>query len=75
MIMPLVNIPGTNLFRDTNTMALVNLDSNGLEEYKSKRRFHESQKQEINTMKSEIASIKEDMSEIKMLMRQLMDKK
>ena len=31
--MPLVKIPGTTFVRDTNTMALINTDSVGLEEY------------------------------------------
>ena len=70
----LVPITGTNFVRDTNSMALMNKDSSGLEDYKMKRRLMASQKEEINTIKAEIDSIKSDVSEIKMLMRQLLDK-
>ena len=33
----LVQIPGTTLFRDTESMAIVNKDRNGLQEYYRKR--------------------------------------
>jgi hypothetical protein len=70
----LVQITGTNLYRDTETMALVNKDVSGLEEYNMKRRMLATQKEEINKVKSEIAGIKDDISEIKQLMLQLMGK-
>ena len=69
-----VQIPGTYFYRDTNSMALVNRDNAGLEEYKAKRRFAESQKQEINSIKKEMQSIKDDILEIKELVRQLLNK-
>jgi chaperonin cofactor prefoldin len=70
----LVQITGTNLYRDTETMAQVNKDDNGLKEYNMKRRMMATQKEEINKVKSEIAGIKEDISEIKQLMLKLMGK-
>jgi hypothetical protein len=70
----LVQITGTNLYRDTETMALVNKDVSGLDEYNMKRRMMATQKDEINKVKSEIAGIKNDISEIKQLMLQLMGK-
>jgi len=72
--MALVQIPGTELYRDTNTMALVSKDTSGLEEYNMKRRMIESQKREINKVMSEIDNIKNDMLEIKQLMLKLLDK-
>ena len=72
--MSLVQIPGTNYVRDTETMALINRDVNGLEEYKMKRRLISSQKEEINKVKSEIDSIKNDMVEIKSLILLLLEK-
>ena len=69
-----VQVEGTSYCRDINSMALINKDSAGLEEYKIKRRFAESQKQEINNIKKEMESIKGDISEIKELMRQLLNK-
>ena len=70
----LVQITGTSLYRDTETMALVNKDVSGLEEYNTKRRILTVQKNEINNIKTEIASIKNDMFEIKQLMLKLIEK-
>ena len=72
--MTIVKIPGTNLYRDTNSMALLNKDKTGLEDYKMKRRMMETQAHEINMVKSEINGIKEDMKELKSLMLRLLDK-
>jgi hypothetical protein len=72
--MSLIQIPGTNLFRDTDSMALVNKDINGLEEYNLKRKLLAVQKSEINTVKLDIQNIKNEMLEIKQLLLQLMDK-
>lgn len=69
-----IQIPGTNLYRDTETMALINKDVSGLEEYNMKRRMLETQKSEINKVKSEINGIKEEMTEIKSLLLKLLDK-
>jgi len=70
----LVKIPGTNFVRDTSSMALINKDVNGLEDYKVKRKMMATQKEEINNIKIEMDSIKSDVSEIKQLIRQLLDK-
>jgi hypothetical protein len=69
--MPLVKIPGTTFVRDTNTMALINTDSIGLEEYNFKSKLINNQKAEINTLKSEINDVKNDVKEIKQLLQQL----
>ena len=55
-------------------MALVNKDVAGLEEYRTKRKFAESQRQEINNLKKEMECIKGDVLEIKEMMRQLLNK-
>lgn len=70
----LVQITGTNLYRDTETMALVNKDVSGLEDYKMKRRLLATQKEEINKLKTELSDIKDDMTEIKQLMLKLIGK-
>ena len=62
--MAIVQIPGTNLYRDTTSMALLNKDKNGLEEYRMKRRMLETQAQEINRVKSEINGIKDELQEL-----------
>ena len=72
--MSIVQITGTKLVRDTKSMALVNTDANGLEDYKMKRRMLETQREEINKVKSEMDCIKNDLAEIKQLMIQLLGK-
>ena len=69
----LVEITGTKLVRDTENMALINKDINGLQEYHTKRKMAANQKEEINTIKSEINNIKNDMSEIKQLLFKLLE--
>ncbi len=69
-----LKVEGTSYFRDTKTNALVNRDVNGLEDYKAKRKYAESQRQEINNLKKEMDCIKNDVLEIKELMRQLLNK-
>lgn len=72
--MALVQIPGTKLVRDTTSMALINKDGAGLEDYTMKRKMLQTQREEINKVKSEIDDIKCDLSEIKHLMLQLLGK-
>ena len=70
----IVQIPGTTLVRDTNSMALINNDKNGLQEYYRKRNRLAAQEAEINNIKSDINSIREEMGDIKMLLVQLLEK-
>ena len=70
----LVQITGTKMIRDTESMALINRDINGLQEYQLKRKQAEGQRTEINTIKSEIKDIRGELGEIKTLMAQLLDK-
>jgi len=72
--MSLIPIPGTTMVRDTNSMALINRDLSGLQEYQNKRNFLASQRQEINRMKTDIADVKDDIKEIKLLILQLIGK-
>ena len=62
------------MVRDTESMALINKDINGLQEYQLKRRQAEGQRTEINTIKSEIKDIRSEMGEVKSLLTQLLDK-
>jgi hypothetical protein len=73
--MPLVKIPGTTFLRDTTTMALINTDQSGLEEYKLKSKLLNNQKAEINNIKSEINEIRNDVGMIKDLLLQLSTRK
>ena len=70
----LVQVTGTKMIRDTESMALINRDINGLEEYNLKRRMAATQKTEINNIKSEIKDIRSEMGEVKSLLTQLLDK-
>jgi len=70
----LIQIPNTTLVRDTNSMALINNDTNGLQEYYRKRNRLASQAAEINTMKSDINNIKEELGELKVLLMKLLEK-
>jgi hypothetical protein len=72
--MSLIPIPGTTLARDTNTMALINQDKNGLDDYLKKRNLMATRQQEINNMKSDINDLREDITEIKKLVMILIDK-
>lgn len=71
--MTIVKVQGTTFVRDTDTMALINRDVSGLEEYRMKRKMLETQRHEINNVKSEIAGMKNDMAEIKQLMIKLLE--
>lgn len=69
-----VQVTGTTFYRDTNSMALVNKDSAGLNDYMNKRKIAERQRDEINSVKKEMESIRNDMTEIKTIMLQLLNK-
>lgn len=72
--MPLVKIPGTTYIRDTKTMALINTDMSGLEDYKMKSKLITNQKTEINNIRNEINEVKDDVRIIKELLLQLSGK-
>jgi hypothetical protein len=70
----LVKVTGTNLVRDTSSMALINTDSESKNEYYNKLRMMKIQKEEINSVKTEIETIKQDMADIKTMMGKLLEK-
>lgn len=71
----LLQISGTpSLYRDLGSMAIINRDEAGLQEYHAKRNAMAAQKQEINNIKSDINGVKDDLQEIKKLMLQLLSK-
>ena len=72
--MALLPINGTYLYRDTESMALINKDISGAEDYKVKRKFAETQAQQINNVRVEMDNIKNDISDIKKLMVKLLEK-
>lgn len=72
--MAIVKVEGTTFVRDTKTMALINTDLSGLEDYKMKSALINNQKTEINKVKNEINEIKDDVRVIKELLMQLSGK-
>lgn len=70
----LVEIPGTKLVRDTNSMALINMDTAARDEYYAKVKILTNQKEEINKVKTEINDIKSELTTIKDLLIQLLQK-
>ena len=71
----LVKVPGTTFIRDTKTMALINVDNAGLEEYNFKKQLMGNQKEEINKIKNEINEVKDDIKVIKEMILQLSSRK
>jgi hypothetical protein len=72
--MAIVKVEGTTYVRDTKTMALINTDISGLEDYKMKSRLLTNQKNEINNIRNEINEVKNDINIIKELLLQLSGK-
>jgi hypothetical protein len=69
----LVKVTGTNMIRDTNSMALINTDNHERNEYLSKVRMMKNQKDEINNVKTEMAILKNDVAEIKQLLMKILE--
>jgi hypothetical protein len=70
----LVKVNNSTFVRDTNSMALMDIDMVSKNEYLTKVRMLQTQKEEINKVKSEIAIVKDDLQEIKHLLAQLISK-
>jgi hypothetical protein len=70
----LIPIPGTTLVRDTETMALINKDTTGQQEYYNRRNKMAAEKEQINIIKTEVQSLKDDVNDIKQLLNQILEK-
>tara|TARA_B100001989_G_C24537589_1_gene465413 strand:+ start:2103 stop:2306 length:204 start_codon:yes stop_codon:yes gene_type:complete len=53
-----------NLFRDENTGAIINMDSNGYSNYISNKRRNSDKQAELDEMKSEIETLKTMLKEL-----------
>lgn len=62
------------MLRDTESMALINQDTTGLQEYYAKRNRLAIEKEQINTIKTEVQSLKDDVNDIKQLLNQILEK-
>jgi hypothetical protein len=69
-----VKVEGTNFHRDTETMALVNIDPNGKNDYITKKRMYLTQKEELHSVRKDIDGVKEDVKQIKDLLMQILEK-
>jgi len=70
----LVKVKDSNFVRDTESMALINIDNASKDEYYGKVRLINNQKQEINKVNEELAGLKFELGEIKQLLLQITSK-
>jgi len=60
--------------RDTDSMALINQDTTGLQQYYERRNKLAAEKEQINNIKSEVQSLKDDVNDIKQLLNKILEK-
>ena len=72
--MSLVKVNNTNFVRDTESMAIINVDNNAKNEYYEKVRLAKSQKEQINKMNADITDLRNDIGQIKQLIQLLVNK-
>jgi hypothetical protein len=72
--MSLVKVNNTNFVRDTESMAIINVDNNAKNEYYEKVRLAKSQKEQINKMNADISDLRNDIGQIKQLIQLLVNK-
>lgn len=70
----MVKVENSNFVRDINSMGLSNTNISERNEYYSKVRLIQNQKEEINKVWSEMNGLKSDISDIKSLLQQLLEK-
>ena len=63
----------SNLLRDPNNDAIVNIDILGYEKYIAQREAKNKKNQKVQNIEQEVASMKEDISEIKNLLKELLN--
>ena len=61
--------------RDAKTGAIVNINSNEIEQARAVKALRRKKDDETEIIKEEVASLKNDMSEIKQLLHQLVEKR
>ena len=72
--MSLVKVNNTNFVRDTESMAIINVDNTAKNEYYEKVRLAKSQKEQINKMNADITDLRNDIGQIKQLIQLLVNK-
>lgn len=74
--MKLIPVEGhRSLVRDAKTGAIMNINSNEVEQARAIKAMRQRKDNEIEIVKEEVASLKNDMSEIKQLLHQLVEKR
>ena len=72
--MTFVKVNNADFVRDTNSMGLSSTNTAEKNEYYTKLRMIQNQKEGINRVNEEINALKNDVSEIKTLLSQLINK-
>lgn len=67
-----VKITGAAMVRETSTMALINNNDSEKNEYFSKLKLIQNQKEGLNKVNEEINDLRRDMDEVKNLLLQLL---
>jgi len=63
----------SNLLRDPNNDAIVNVDILGYEKYIAQREAKNKKNQKVQNIEQEVANMKEDIDEIKNLLKELLN--
>jgi triacylglycerol esterase/lipase EstA (alpha/beta hydrolase family) len=63
----------SNLLRDPNNDAIVNIDILGYEKYIAQREAKNKKNQKVQNIEQEVANMKEDINEIKNLLKELLN--
>ena len=63
----------SDLLRDSQNNSIVNIDSNGYDQYVMKRKARNQKNLKVQTIEEEVANIKEDINEIKNLLKELLN--
>ena len=64
-----------SLARDARTGAIVNINSNEIEQARAVKAARKQKDNEVENLKEDVAALKNDMSDIKQLLLQLVEKK
>ena len=62
-----------HLVRDTNSNCIINTNKSEYEEYLSRRKLKQSEKNKIENLEKDISTLKNDIGEIKDLLRSLVN--
>jgi arginine repressor len=69
-----VKVNGASLVRDINSMGISNIDTESRNEYYTKLRLINNQKESLNKVNEEISELRNEMGEIKELLAKLVSR-